>query len=392
MKIPEAYKEAIKFDRRYLVLIGGAGAGKSETAARKVILRALQGGRHLVIRKYATTLKQSVIELIRKILKAEKIPYEYKPSERKINVMGLGEIIFVGLDDAEKLKSIADITSAWIEEASEINLDDFRQIDLRLRCETAGYKQIIITSNPVLSAEWIRTELLNKDINDVYYKVFTYKDNPFLDKDYIKTLESISDIVYRKIYVEGEWCKNDRTIVFQGWNVYNKDVGEFDFYGLDFGFNNPTGLVGVKAENDKYIVKELLYRTHLTNNELIDFLKKEIDINKKVYCDTAEPNRIEELRRAGANAVEANKNVKDGLTYLRNIITKIYVQGANLIKELNTYSYKTDRAGNITEEIIKVNDHLIDAMRYALYTHYSNSSKKITTEKELIIARALNAF
>ena len=396
MQIPLAYKEYINTTARYCLLIGGAGAGKSEAAARKTIIRALAGGRHLVVRKYATTLKQSVTQTILNLLNQENIPHEYNKSERLITLASGGEILFAGLDDPEKLKSIHSIVSVWVEEASEITVHDFRQIDLRLRGQIINqdkarfYKQITLTANPVANFRWIEEELAKKVAGTVYVLRTTYKDNPFIDSEYVNVLTSISDSEYKNVYLEGQWGGKNTALVFPAWQRW-EGGGEFSFFGLDFGFTNPTALVGVLVDGDKYFVEEILYRSNVTNSELVQLVKSVAGKGQTVYCDSAEPARIEELKRAGVNAVAANKDTRGGLAFLRELASarRLYIAGKNLEKELNAYSFKTNAAGEVTDEIVKLNDHLIDAMRYAIYTHYTNSTKRLS-EKDLIIARRLS--
>ena len=387
MKVAEAYENFILTDKRYCFLFGGAGSGKSEHAGRKIVVRALQGGRHLVVRKYASTLNNSVIHLIEKILKLENLPYKFTEHKRQIRV-GAGEIIFTGLDDEEKIKSIDNISTVWCEEASEITPADFNQLDLRLRGETGFYKQFILTFNPVARASWLKDKIKDLSQDDVFILKTTYKDNPFLDKEYIKTLQGIKDRNYYNVYTLGEWSEKDNVMVYKDYRVFDFDIDP-DFYGLDFGFNNPTALVGIKKEGNKYFVKEMLYRSHLTNQELISLLKQFNLGDRAIYCDSAEPNRIEELRRAGLNARASVKDVAEGIAFLRQ--AELYVNGENLLKEINQYVYKTDRNGRILEEVLKVNDHLLDAMRYAIYTNFVENNRRVD-EKTIATLRWLNEF
>jgi len=387
VKIAEAYENFILTDKRYCFLFGGAGSGKSEHAGRKIVVRALQGGRHLVVRKYASTLNNSVIHLIEKILKLENLPYKFTEHKRQIRV-GAGEIIFTGLDDEEKIKSIDNISTVWCEEASEITPADFNQLDLRLRGETGFYKQFILTFNPVARASWLKDKIKDLSQDDVFILKTTYKDNPFLDKEYIKTLQGIKDRNYYNVYTLGEWSEKDNVMVYKDYRVFDFDIDP-DFYGLDFGFNNPTALVGIKKEGNKYFVKEMLYRSHLTNQELISLLKQFNLGDRAIYCDSAEPNRIEELRRAGLNARASVKDVAEGIAFLRQ--AELYVNGENLLKEINQYVYKTDRNGRILEEVLKVNDHLLDAMRYAIYTNFVENNRRVD-EKTIATLRWLNEF
>ena len=138
---------------RYLVLKGGGGSGKSIFAGRKVLERAVNepGHRFLVCRKVARTLRESCFKQLLGQL-AEFYPdsgYKANKSDLTISFQNGSEIIFAGLDDVEKLKSIYNITGIWIEEASELLEGDFNQLDIRLRGKTREYQQIILSFNPI---------------------------------------------------------------------------------------------------------------------------------------------------------------------------------------------------------------------------------------------------
>lgn len=132
---------------RYLVLKGGGGSGKSIFAGRKILERVTSepGHRWLVCRKVDKTIRHSCFEqLIGQI--RDYYPnsgYKINQSDMKITFANGSMIMFSGLDNVEKLKSIYNITGIWIEEASELQMGDFNQLDIRLRGKTAYYKQMI---------------------------------------------------------------------------------------------------------------------------------------------------------------------------------------------------------------------------------------------------------
>lgn len=121
------------------------------------------------------------------------------------------EILCSGMDDPEKIKSIAGITSVWCEEATELDELDFNQLELRVRGETDHYKQFIITFNPISDQHWLKRRFFDAPDDEVYILHTTYKDNSFLDKDYIYHLtERVkSNANLYKVYVLGEWGKVD---------------------------------------------------------------------------------------------------------------------------------------------------------------------------------------
>lgn len=206
------------FDKhRYLVLMGGGGSGKSRFAGNKIIERCSTeaGHRWLVCRKVAKTLRESCFNQLVGQLN-DQMPERVDKINRgdmRIVFRNGSEIIFAGLDDVEKLKSIYDITGIWIEEASEITETDFNQLDIRLRGKTICYQQIIITFNPISILHWLKRRFFDcenlpaKDRAKIRTHRSTYKDNRFLPKENIDVLEAFkyTDPYYYSVYCLGEW-------------------------------------------------------------------------------------------------------------------------------------------------------------------------------------------
>lgn len=200
------------FDRhRWLVLMGGAGSGKSNFAARKVIERCLgePGHRILVCRKVAATLRESCYALL-----CEEIARYYPGagavatvSPMRIRFPNGSVILFGGLDNPEKLKSIHHVTSVWIEEASECDEADADQLNLRLRDESPYYRQIVITFNPISATHWLKRKFFDRTADNVRTVRSTYRDNRFLPAEYGEELERYRDTdpYYYAVYALGEW-------------------------------------------------------------------------------------------------------------------------------------------------------------------------------------------
>ena len=211
-------------EHRYLVLCGGGGSGKSIFAGRKVLERVTteKGHRWLVCRKVAKTLRDSCFAQLRGQI-AEHYPdagATIKTGDLEISFPNGSVILFAGLDDVEKLKSIYNITGIWIEEASELLEEDFNQLDIRLRGETQYYKQIILSFNPISITHWLKRRFFDTPDERATTHRSTYKDNRFLDAEAIRTLEAFKDTdpYYYQVYCLGEWGVTGRT-VFDGQAV-----------------------------------------------------------------------------------------------------------------------------------------------------------------------------
>ncbi|HNX81724.1 MAG TPA: PBSX family phage terminase large subunit [Candidatus Omnitrophota bacterium] len=203
---------------RYLILCGGGGSGKSIFAGRKVLERATteSGHRILVCRKVKNTIRESCYNQLLSQLSSDYPDTQYTKNKTDMTITFPNDsvILFSGLDDVEKMKSIHRITSIWVEEASELLESDFNQLDIRMRGETKYYKQIIVTFNPVSILHWLKTRFFDAADPRAATHRSTYRDNRFLDADAIKTLESFknTDEYYYTVYCLGEWGTTGKSV------------------------------------------------------------------------------------------------------------------------------------------------------------------------------------
>ena len=361
---------------RYILLLGGAGSGKSVFITQRTILRILKEPNHriLVVRKVASTIRNSVYRLFKDIINQWKIQqfFNFSDSYLTIRCTNGAEIIFVGLDNVEKMKSIAGITSIWIEEATELTQTDLNQLDLRLRGNTTYHREIILTFNPISETHWIKKRFYDKTCADVVKIKTTYLDNRFIDEIYAQKLNEMKNIdpVYYSIYCLGEWGATGNLV----WNNYrvqeiplNDDFYDHIYCGLDFGYNDPSALVKIGAKDGELYILQEFYQPKLTNPQLVERLQ---DFKSyRITADNAEPARIKEFKQAGFNITACKKgkhSVKHGIDFIRG--KKIYINPTcrNFIKEIQGYVYIQDRDGNPTENPIGYNDHLMAALRYGI--------------------------
>jgi len=212
MLINPCYYQLLWSVCRYLVLYGGAGSGKSVFVAQKLVYRIVNepGHRILCVRKVARTIRESTFALICSVISQWGLTKLFKINKSDMTITyrpNGNQFIFAGLDDVEKLKSIFDITGIWIEEASEINFDDFSQLDLRLRGFTLNYKQIILSFNPIIESHWLKGHFFDNTVANCLTLRTTYLDNQFIDAEYRQVLESLRETNpnYFRVYGLGEW-------------------------------------------------------------------------------------------------------------------------------------------------------------------------------------------
>ena len=378
--INDAYLPYLENDARYEIFYGGAGSGKSHFVAQKKVMQHIRdtGRKTLIVRKVGNTLRNSCFALIKSVIHDMGVSGHFTIPKGKtildITANNGNEFIFTGLDDVEKLKSITGVTDIWVEEASEIAEDDFKQLDLRLRGDTDHTKQITLTYNPISALSWLKAHFHDYHRGNCTILKTTYKDNLFIDDEYIQMLEEMRDrdYVYYQIYALGEWGVLGN-LVFTNYIVEDipKDIGMYRsiYQGLDFGFNDPSAFVKVGVKDDELYILDEFYQSGLTNNELIQLLAPVVDNKYQIIADSSEPSRIKEFNQNGWRVKSAEKgagSIKAGLDWAKR--KKIYIHPGcvNFIKEIQGYKYKEDKDGNVYDEPVDMNNHLMDALRYAI--------------------------
>ena len=391
----EAYKKATLTKARYRVLYGGAGSGKSHFVAQETILNMLSSGdyRYLAVRKTGKSIRNSVFKLLVDMIHEYNLEtfFNINKTEMAITCSTGSELITSGLDDVEKLKSIANINKIWVEEASEITELDFDQLDLRLRGQSKINFQITLTFNPISETHWLKTMFFDIGRSDSYVLKTTYKDNRFLDAKYIKTLYELeqSNPNYFRIYALGDWG-NIGKVIFSNWEKKDlsalKDNFDNIYHGLDWGFSeDPTAYIKIHYDKKKktiYILDEF-YQTEVFIDDLAGILSKRLQ-GDMIICDSAEPRSIADLKRHGIKARPAKKgqgSVEHGIKFLQSHKIVIDTKCTNALKEIAGYRWKEDKDGNAIPKPMSENDHLIDALRYSLNDELINSHKLVSISK-----------
>lgn len=381
IKYTRIFSENFKSKFKINLNEGGARSSKSHSICQLLIYRFVNRDYYklLITRKTLPSLRLTSYKLFTDLLtEYNYLKYcDWNKSERVIT-LDKKQVVFTSVDDPIKIRS-TEFNDIWMEEANEFNYDDFMNLKTRLsaKADPDAFNQMFLSYNPTDALGYINQKVKHQaDINLIQS---TYKDNPFLSAEYIEILEALKDQDenYYKIYALGEYGMKDG-IIYQPWKIINSYPESFDelIYGLDFGFNNPTSLISIGIKDQCYYLRELIYDTSLTNDDLIKRMN-EIDVDKQcvIYADAAEPGRIEEISRAGYYIKPANKSVKDGIDFVQHSSKNIFTNpdNVNINSEMKMYIWKKDRQGNYIDEPVKFNDHAMDAIRYALYTHMNNS-------------------
>ena len=388
------------YKTRVNVFYGGAGSGKSYFVMQKIILKALDSQRKvLIVRKVGATLKESVWSLTLELIHTGGLTPAVKQinkSDLTIEFLNGSVLLFKGLDDSEKIKSINGITDIVIEEATEITLDDFTQLNLRLRSKKPN-NQIHLMFNPVSKANWVYKYFFEMKPDNCVIVQTTYKDNPHLPKEYVDSLHALENKnpAYYKIYVRGEFATLDKLVfpVIHKRIISEDELTDAWFWaGMDFGYtNDPTAITWGyynPIQNDLYITGEY-DKIGMTNDVIAETLVSLGLSKEKIVADSAEPKSITELRNLGIKRIIASvkgaDSVKNGIDRMQRCNIIIDERCTKTIEEFENYTWQKDRkTGEYINQPVDSYNHHIDSIRYGIQT-VINKKRGKTAEYQSIL-------
>lgn len=359
--------------KRFIINQGGSRSSKTYSIVQLLIFLCLTNPKLKVsiVRKSFPSLRGSVLRDFVEILNNLNL-YDinsHNKTEQMYSFKNGSYVEFFSIDDQQKIRGRKrDI--CYCNEGNELEYEDFLQLSLRTN------KCLFIDFNPS-DTEHFLYELI-KDNRSVLIKS-TYKDNIYLSKDIIEEIENLINVdeQYYRVYCLGE-RPISTTRIYSHFKQYIDEPNYIDIcYGVDVGYNHPMVLVKVGYTEDKIYVTELIYESKLTISDFMVKIKNVINDKNPIYVDSARPDVIEELRRNGFNSKPSNKQVKEGIDYIKSKQIYINSESLNLWKEYKLYSWKS-KGDQIFDEPIKLNDDGLDAMRYAIFTH-----KKVKFNPEL---------
>lgn len=404
---PIYLKHQLKNNNRYQIYFGGSSSGKSFSLAQRTVLDVLNGERnYLIVRNVQSTIKRSVLNEITKAISNLHMSEYFEVNKTDMIItckLNKKQILFCGLDDVEKIKSITPIdgviTDIWVEEATETEYKSVKQLDKRLRGRSKVTKRLTLSFNPILKDHWLYSEYFdiwedNKQYvekNNVSILKTTYKDNKFLTKDDIEALENETDKYYYEVYTLGNWGVLG-AVIFKNWKVQDfNDIEEtFDNYrhGVDWGFADDP-FAYIKSHYDKtrkrlYICDEI-EAVGLLNEESAPMVKEKAG-SSKVTCDSSEPKSVSDFKRLKVNAKAAKKgpgSIEFGIKFLQGLEIIISPKCQNFKNEISKYKYKEDKNGIVLPIPIDKDNHLLDALRYSLEDDMENKKVKVHSKAKL---------
>lgn len=394
--VPKFYPYLFDYSHRWEFWCGSAGSGKSYFLTQRIIIRCCNEPiRFVVCRRYGTTLRNSVFALFKEVLaKWQLTQYvKIKETDMSITFPNGSQVILLGLDEETKLLSLANVSGVWVEESFEVPRSLIEQLNLRMRGQAAN-QQIWLSWNPISKNSYLYDFTVeNPPANSVYIHS-TYKDNIFLNQEYIDSLEelAIRNPAKFRVYGLGEWGVDVEGLVITNWREEAFDPMELSALGyehrcgMDVGWIDPSAIIDTlyDRENKTIYVFNEFYKSGCQLTELAAAIK-DMGINKtKLYVDAAEPRTIQFFKQEGINAVPCAKgkdSVRAGLMFLQDHLIIVHPKCKSFITELSNFSYVKSRvSGEFTEDTTHEWSHAIDACRYGYADIYTKTKLKTVSK------------
>lgn len=397
--VPKFFPLLFDYSHRWEVYMGSAGSAKSYFITQKLIVRACNEKiKILVCRRYGTTIRNTCFSLFKEILAKWKLTPYIKIRETDFNIKfpNGSEIIFMGLDEETKLLSLNGIGAIFIEEAFEVPKSIVEQLNLRLRGSTPN-QQIYLAFNPISKNSWLYDFCEVNPPFSFIYTHSTYKDNPFLNAEYVAELEELykRNPAKARIFCDGSWGVDAEGLVLTNWRAEEFNPMELAAAGLehragiDLGWIDKTAIIDSLYDRENriiYVFNEF-YKSGCQLSEIAAAIDNMQLKKTKIYVDSAEPRSIQFLKNEGINAVGCVKgkdSVKAGLMFLQDNLIIVHPSCRNFIMELENFSYiKSKQTGEWTEDTTHEYSHAIDACRYAYSDIYTNTKLKTLSKSAL---------
>ncbi len=383
IQLADFAKPLLTKKKRYKVLYGGRGSGKSYAVADALLIKAATE-QHTILctREYQNSMKDSVHSLLRFRIVALGLEDHFHITNDEIRCINNGsKFLFYGCRyNVQSIKSIPALTIIWIEEAATISRSSFNVLKPTLMRNEGA--ELWVTFNPENEDDVVYEMFVLNPPEDSYIIKISYLDNPWLSNSALQTVNEdmarLDPDEFNHIW-HGEIRKISDAQVFKNKYVIQEFEPDYTYdyplYGMDFGFSqDPTTAVEIYIkDNDLYIYREAC-KVGLEINHTADYIKQCInDIDRYVIeADSARPETISYLQNHGLPLINGVKkwagSVQDGVSFMRSFNRIIiHPKCEHTIYEFKNYSYKTDnRTGNILPDVLDKHNHMIDAIRYAL--------------------------
>ena len=366
LKRTTAINKILALKKRIKIIQGGTSAGKTFGIIPVIIDKATKqpGLEVSVVAESIPHLRRGALRDFLKIMKWTNrfVDERFNKSLLKYEFANGSFIEFFSADDSSKLRG-ARRDILYINECNNVNFEAYNELSIRTK------KEVYLDFNPA-NEFWV--EEIKEDA-EADFIILTYKDNEALDKGIVEQIEknrlkAETSNFWRnwwKVYGLGELGMLEG-VVFSNWKPLDIIPSDARLVGigLDFGYtNDPTSCIEIYKHNETRILNEIVYQTGLLNSDIAKLLPKDVP----VYADSAEPKSIADIQRYGITIKGVTKG-RDSINYGIDVMQRenylVTSKSINLIKELRSYCWDSDKTGKRLNKPIDNYNHAIDAVRY----------------------------
>lgn len=387
IQVPDKFTTVWNSQKPYQIWYGGRGSAKSWTKAIYFLAKAMTQKycRTVFARDTQKNVRNSQYQLFKDIagrFECFKEQFDFADTVMKITCRKNGNMLMGGsFEQPDTLRSVADPTDFWAEEpitrGNEISRQDFFDIVGSLRNADNVQTQFHFTFNPISKTAWIYKDFFEANLYDCEKLFVNYWDNPFCPDSTITFLKSLKTLDAKRYEVDalGNWGIAYEGLIYPDVEGVDTFPGKPDFYGLDFGYNDPCALIEGKVldmmgqQKKDYVANEILYETGHTSSTLIQrFVVLGVNKNIRMICDNARPEMIADLKRAGYRAEPCTKragSVTDGINDVKKYNLKFTRTSRNLFDEASTYCWDSKNEMLLDVPAPSI-DHGLDAVRYGI--------------------------
>ena len=385
-----------------ILLTGSAGGGKSRTAAEKIhaFCKKYPGAMAVMMRKSRQSMTNSTVLFFDKAIVGNDPNVRHYPSKLRFEYANGSILAYGGMSDdqqREQIRSIGQdggIDICWMEEANRFTEDDYNEVLGRMRGTAAGWRQIILSTNPDSPSHWIKRRLMDAGGAKVYYS--KAKDNTYNPADYLSTLKKLTGVLGDRLNL-GKWIQAEGAV----YDNFRDELHVIDSFPIpadwrrirvvDFGFTNPFVCLWIALDSDgrAYIYREIYKTQTLVEDHTAHILS--LSVNESFETTLADHDAEDRatMHRYGISTRAANKSKTVGIQMVMQRLNKagddkprFYYMRDSLVEldttlpdglphstldEFTSYSWPKGQDGKpIKEEPIKTGDHGMDALRYAI--------------------------
>lgn len=383
---PKQDRSFCEATKRFNIWVGAVSSGKTYSSVERFIEDLKNGPRDsegggdaMIIGVNRTAIQRNILTHLYK-----RLGFPCPTEKSQMSKLYGRDVWFVGAPDVSAVSTIqgSTLALAYVDEATNLPEPFWKMLESRLRVPGA---KLLATCNPEGPAHWLKKDYLDKPGLDLVHWNFNLEDNPVLDEAYKQQLKASYSGMWYNRYILGEWALAHGAIYdcYDHNNEYENPFPAPSYYivGVDYGTTNATAAVlcavtpkkwpQIRVESEYYYDSAKKGRSK-TDQELVRDIKDFIGYKNvsAIYVDPAAASLKISLRQQDMPVLDANNDVLLGIKICSKFIggkNIVIHKGCTTLREcLQSYAWDSKAADRGEDKPVKKNDHICDALRYAV--------------------------